>query len=149
MTRNSIRRKSGSDTLSHANFTSSRDCKRREATVGHIALTLATHQGCPSLWKHFVAKKLEVRDATKTVRKLVQSLTLQGLFRPELWPHLGFFALVEPDGDILPVRTLYSDTGETNIGLNPLISKSPIWFAGPDLAASVLLAERKTSASTI
>src|SRR5216683_4172196 len=51
----------------------------------------------------------------------------------------GFFALIAPDGDILPVRTCYGDSGETNIGLNPLTSKESIWYAGPDLATAVLL----------
>jgi hypothetical protein len=37
---------------------------------------------------------------------------------------------------------VYGDSrigNETNIGLNPLTSKEPIWFAGPDIVASVLL----------
>lgn len=34
-------------------------------------------------------------------------------------------------------------TGETNIGLNPLTSTEPIWYAGPDLAASALLSQRR------
>src|SRR5258707_1034700 len=57
---------------------------------------------------------------------------------PSLWPRLAFFASVKPSGDILPVRAMYSETGETNIGLNPLTSTEPIWYAGPDLAASKL-----------
>ena len=51
---------------------------------------------------------------------------------------MAFFALVKPTRDILPVRAVYNDTGSTNIGLNPLTSKDPIWYAGPDLAASRL-----------
>src|SRR6266496_1031851 len=43
-----------------------------------------------------------------------------------------------PRGDILPVRSLYNDTGNTNIGLNPLTSTKPIWYSGPDLATSKL-----------
>jgi hypothetical protein len=51
---------------------------------------------------------------------------------------LSFFALVKPDKDILPVRTVYN--GRTkNIGLNYLSSKKSIWYAGPDLVASKLL----------
>jgi hypothetical protein len=45
---------------------------------------------------------------------------------------------VKPDGDILPVRALYRNTGDTNIGLNPLTCEEPIWYAGPDLAGSKL-----------
>lgn len=37
---------------------------------------------------------------------------------------------------------MYSETGETNIGLNPLTATEPIWYAGPDLAASKLARQR-------
>ena len=58
------------------------------------------------------------------------------------WSQLGFFASAKPSADIFPVRALYNDTGSTNIGLNPLTSAKPIWYAGPDLAASMLLTRR-------
>jgi hypothetical protein len=51
---------------------------------------------------------------------------------------LKFFALVRPDQDILPVRAVYNNETQ-NIGINRLTSKKPIWFAGPDVIASVLL----------
>jgi len=49
---------------------------------------------------------------------------------------------VKPAGDILPVRTVYN-SGQNkrtqNIGLNYLSSKTPIWYAAPDLIASRIL----------
>jgi hypothetical protein len=57
---------------------------------------------------------------------------------PRNWPRFKFFALVYPENDILPVRTVYNGTTQ-NIGVNYLTSKEPIWFAGPDLIASILL----------
>jgi hypothetical protein len=46
------------------------------------------------------------------------------------WKRLSFFALVEPNDDVLPVRAVYN--GETqNIGINYLRSDQPIWFAAP------------------
>jgi hypothetical protein len=36
----------------------------------------------------------------------------------------------------------YSDTGDTNIGLNPLTCDHPLWYAGPDLPASKLKTNR-------
>ncbi len=97
------------------------------------------------LWRILTARKLRVRDATRDVRALLKSLTLQHLFDPATWPKLAFFALVRPDGDILPVRTVYGDglAGEqTNIGLNPLTSDKPLWFAGPDIVAALLLGRK-------
>jgi hypothetical protein len=56
--------------------------------------------------------------------------------------NLRFFALIRPDGDILPVRTMYNEVTQ-NIGNNYLhpnpSDPKPQWFAGPDLIASVLL----------
>jgi hypothetical protein len=65
----------------------------------------------------------------------------ESILDPSLWTRLGFFASVKPSGDLLPVRAMYSETGETNIGLNPLTAAEPIWYAGPDLAASRLARE--------
>jgi hypothetical protein len=95
------------------------------------------------LWPMLIADRLNVRDATHEVQALLKSLTLDQLFDPRTWPKLAFFALVQPDLDtILPVRRVYGDghAGEqTNIGLNPLTSGKPVWFAGPDIIGSLLL----------
>ena len=40
----------------------------------------------------------------------------------------GGLVSLKADGDILPVRALYNETGETNIGLNPLTCKEPVMF---------------------
>jgi hypothetical protein len=53
-----------------------------------------------------------------------------------------FFALVRPSNDILPVRTLYNGVTQ-NIGINYLTSDEPIWFAGPELIAAILLSGGK------
>ena len=93
------------------------------------------------LWPWLTAKKLRVREATGEVTKLVQSVDVDQLLDPKTWPKLNFFALIHPDGDILPVRTVYGEGrcgGQTNIGLNPLTSEKPIWFAGPDIVSSAL-----------
>jgi hypothetical protein len=74
------------------------------------------------------------------VRALFSKVTLDDLFRPALWKQLNFYALIVPEGDILPVRSVYdSKSGTCNIGLNALHWKQPMWIAGPDLIASVLL----------
>jgi hypothetical protein len=72
------------------------------------------------------------------VRRLLARITLEKCFDPSYWPQFKFFALVYSDNDILPVRTVYNGTTQ-NIGINYLTSKEPIWFAGPDLIASILL----------
>jgi hypothetical protein len=54
------------------------------------------------------------------------------------WEPFGFFALIIPAGDIIPVRSVYGESGNTNIGLNPLTSDEPIWYSGLDLVGSKL-----------
>src|SRR5713101_4337870 len=95
------------------------------------------------IWDVLTAKRLTIEDATKEVRSLVASVSLEALFRPAIWKQLNFYAQIIPEHVILPVRSVYdSKSGTCNIGLNNLRWKQPIWVAGPDLVASVILSER-------
>src|SRR5262249_5574287 len=93
------------------------------------------------LWRLLTAKKIRVRNATREVRALLKSVSVNQLLNPKVWPRLAFFALIRPKGDIVPVRAVYGQArpdGETNIGLNPLICDKPLWFAGPEIASCLL-----------
>ena len=57
------------------------------------------------LWRLLTAKKIRVRDATHDVRALLKSGTVDRLLDPKMWPKLTFFALIQPDCDVLPVRS--------------------------------------------
>lgn len=97
------------------------------------------------LWRVLTADRVQVVDATDEIRSLLQSLTVDDLLDQRTWPKLAFFALVQPEADIFPVRTVYGDgqTGDqTNIGLNPLTSNAPVWSAGPDVVGSALTTGR-------
>lgn len=98
--------------------------------------------GLLGLWPLLTAANIEVVPCTKEARKTLASVNAKTALDPATWLKLGFFASVKPSTDILPVRALYNDTGSTNIGLNPLTSERPIWYAGPDLAASRLARKR-------
>ncbi|MBK6781761.1 MAG: hypothetical protein IPG75_19810 [Gemmatimonadetes bacterium] len=92
------------------------------------------------LWRMLTAERLKLHDATAAVRELVATLTLDRCFQRAFWGDLRFFAKIRPQGDILPVRAAYGPTEDNpTIGLNPLTSDTPVWVAGPDLVASVLL----------
>ncbi len=84
------------------------------------------------------ADTLTFADVTIDIRKLLTGVTLEDAFNPCFWKQLKFFALVCPNEDILPVRAVYNNETQ-NIGINRFSSKKPIWFAGPDVIASVLL----------
>jgi hypothetical protein len=89
-------------------------------------------------WDILTARRVTFPDATKEVRRLLSGVTLERCFDRNLWPRFKFFALVHPVDNILPVRCVYNGTTQ-NIGINYLTSKEPIWFAGPDVIASILL----------
>ena len=82
-----------------------------------------------------------VEDATESARDLLANVTPTTVLNQAFWKNLTFFALVQPDADILPVRTAYSGK-VMNIGVNPLTSQEPIYYAGPDLVSSALLTGR-------
>jgi hypothetical protein len=92
------------------------------------------------IWDVLTAARLTTEDATDDVVKLLSKVTLDKLFQPAFWKQLNFYARIVPDGDILPVRSVYdSKSGTCNIGLNALHWKQSMWIAGPDLVESVLL----------
>jgi hypothetical protein len=93
------------------------------------------------LWPLLTAEQLIADESTDRVRDMLQELTPERVYEKDFWKGLVFFALVQPDGDILPVRTAYSGLS-SNIGINPLTSEAPIWYAGPDLVAATLLTGR-------
>jgi hypothetical protein len=89
-------------------------------------------------WSLLTARNVTFPDATDEVRQFFSQITLDACFDRNIWSRFRFFALVRPDNDVLPVRTFYNGVTQ-NIGINYLSSKEPIWFAGPDIIASVLL----------
>jgi hypothetical protein len=91
------------------------------------------------IWRVLTARHLEIVKATKEVRQLLKSVNLERLFDPSFWKKLNFYAFVIPDGDIVPVRSVYGENaGSCNIGLNELHSKQGLWLAGPDLVSIIL-----------
>ena len=102
-----------------------------------------TVNGLMGLWDVLTATDLQVSDATEAVRDLLARVTLDGAFDPALWRELRGFALVAPEGDVLPTRADYEGAGSGwQIGVNPLHSARPLWYALPDLVASTLLTGR-------
>jgi len=89
------------------------------------------------LFDVLTAESVTFDDDTENVRGLLNRITLKGCFKPAAWERYRFFALVKPDDDILPVRTVYNEVTQ-NIGNNYLTSENPLWVAGPDLIASII-----------
>ena len=95
------------------------------------------------IWNFVRAAQLRVQTATEDTRNLLKRILNDpdSVFNQTIWEEFTGYALIEPDNDILPIRTEYNEsTVENNIGVNVFErSDFPIWFAIPDLIASVLL----------
>ncbi len=89
------------------------------------------------LFDVLTAESISLEDDTEHIRRSINSISLDRCFEPELWQGFTFFALVQPDADILPVRTVYDGVTQ-NIGNNYFTSETPLWFAGCDVIASVI-----------
>jgi hypothetical protein len=101
------------------------------------------------LWRYVIAEEiLVVPDCAAEVERFLSTITLETLFDPETWRKLPAFARVIPNGDVVPARAKYSlESNDYQVGLNHLHAtsddpKDGLWFALPDLAASVLLTGR-------
>jgi len=98
------------------------------------------YPSCCALFNLFdvlTANRVSFDDDTANIRRFLKRITLETCFIPETWQRCRFFALVKPDRDVLPVRTMYNEATQ-NIGNNYLTSDAPMWFAGPDLIASAI-----------
>jgi hypothetical protein len=95
-----------------------------------------------NLWSLLISAQVKVEQCTAEAREVLERTDLEAVLEPSTWRELAFFASILPADDVLPVRSLYGETDNTNIGLNPLSSEEPIWYAGPDLAASKLKTKR-------
>jgi hypothetical protein len=85
-----------------------------------------------------VARDIEIEEATAEVSELLRSVTLEDCLDLQTWRQFVGCALVQPDGDILPLRAAY-DGSSWGIGLNVVTSEEPLWYSIADCVASVLL----------
>jgi hypothetical protein len=95
-----------------------------------------------NLWPLLTADRLDRVDATADVQQLLDTVTLEDCFNPQLWPQLCGFGLVAPKGDVLPIRGRYGHDSSFTIGLNHYTDPQPRWYALPELVESTLLTGR-------
>jgi hypothetical protein len=115
-----------------------------EVPVIPVDFTSEYPTGCAllGLFEVLTAKRVTFEDYTQQARRLLEGISLRDCFKRDRWGEFKFFALVEPDDDILPVRTVYEGVTQ-NIGNNYLTSDTALWFAGCDLIASVIRGKGK------
>jgi hypothetical protein len=96
------------------------------------------------LWRFVTAREIRViEDAREELAGLLRAVTPEWVLDPANWRRLTGFARIIPDGDLLPLRAKYSGNS-WQIGVNHVHAcsddpKNGLWYAWPDLVASVLL----------
>lgn len=102
-------------------------------------------------WSWMTAGRLRVEEALAEVGAYVTGIDREALFEPATWrPLAGVFCLVEPAGELLPIRADYGADpsagspllGAPTIGLNPVWSDQPLWYSLADVVAAKLLGGR-------
>jgi hypothetical protein len=90
------------------------------------------------------AESLEFTDFRVGAQQMLQRATLNDCFRPAFWKKLRWFALVEPNEIVVPIRAkfgLRADSDPT-LAWNFLTSKQPFWLTGADVIAAKLMTEK-------
>jgi hypothetical protein len=93
------------------------------------------------IWEQVTAARIETVDVTDEITDLLDTITAEECFDPNLWPRIVVIAEIIPDGDVLPVRADYAPEN-WSIGINPLRSDQPLWYTLSDLIGSKLLSGR-------
>ncbi|WP_340818282.1 hypothetical protein [Methanolobus sp. WCC4] len=92
------------------------------------------------LWNLMIADYIETQNVTGEIRELLEIINLGYLQNADNWKDFVVMVKLRPDGDILPVRMDYKeDNGSFNVGVNYLSSAHELWYALPDVIASVIL----------
>ncbi len=87
------------------------------------------------------AESLEFADFTAGAREMVERVTLDDCLSPGFWKQLRWYALVEPEEDVVPMRAKFGKSGDSDptLGWDFLTSKQPVWITGPDAIAAKLM----------
>jgi hypothetical protein len=91
-----------------------------------------------NLWKFVIADHVEHQEATDEIKNFIDKFTLEDVQNRESWTRLQGIALIEPEGDVLPLRTKYGQKHVWNIGISHVTSKIPLWYSLADVIASKL-----------
>ncbi|MBS3921970.1 MAG: hypothetical protein KGZ37_02320 [Nitrosarchaeum sp.] len=119
------------------------ECKVRKTPIQVDALdflsmypTVCTLQ---HLWSFVIAKNIRYVDATIEVQEFLDSVSLEDLQNPKTWPKLIGIATIQPQNDILPIRSKFGKKYAWNIGMPIVSCKKSLNYSISDLVASKLL----------
>src|SRR5262249_39522290 len=94
------------------------------------------------LWQLLTCERIVVEDATEEVQQLLERITLDGCFDPQLWRRFVGLGRPLPTGDVLRGRANCGGEAAGQIGVNPLTSSEPLWYTIPDAVEATLLTDQ-------
>lgn len=103
--------------------------------VEHVDVTsmYPTVNACMKLWDLLTADRIEVREETEEVRRLVDEINVDSLFDKSRWPELRGIVQIVPDNDLLPVRAAFKLGASETIGISYVSSENAMWWSLPDI----------------
>lgn len=78
-------------------------------------------------------------NSIKPIQEIIDSYDIAKALDADLWKSLNLLIEIEPDSDILPIRSKYSEKDSSNIGINYVNYKGSLYYFFPDILASKLL----------
>jgi hypothetical protein len=100
------------------------------------------------LWQFVTAREITIDEhCEKEITEFLNRVSADYLFNPDAWKNLTAFVQIIPDGDILPSRGKYATaSNDWQVGVNHIysdaVNPTAVWFALPDVVASVILTGR-------
>jgi hypothetical protein len=100
------------------------------------------------LWDFVTAGEITIDEhCEREITEFLNGVSANYLFDPAAWKNLATFVQIVPDGDILPSRSKYATaSNDWQVGVNHIYSdaenSTTLWFALPDVVASVILTGR-------
>jgi hypothetical protein len=94
-----------------------------------------------NLQNFLLAETIETSECTQEAKQIIEnSKKHTTLNKKEIWKQMNIVCLIEPENDILPVRTKFKPKDNTkNIALGNIESSPKFWYAISDIIASKIL----------
>jgi hypothetical protein len=92
------------------------------------------------LWDFITCDHIEQQECTKEIAEFVKSAKLDDFKRKEAWARLPVLVQIEPDHDIMPIRSKFDGKQAYNIGdcYVTSINGVKLWYGLPDVINSKL-----------
>ncbi len=93
-----------------------------------------------NLWNFIIAEEIKEKEVTEWVINFLSNPDIRVLLIKESWKNFNILVELEPNEEILPVRSNYlAKSNVYNVGVNYFKHEGNFYYAFPDVIASVLL----------